>query len=222
MAAKSRFFAAIRRLSYEAADNRLLSPELVAGIRRVRGVKQLGYRAGNWLSTEQGLAILNNVQPNTLRGKRDAAIVALLLGCGLRRSELAGLELDQIQQRDQRWVIVDLVGKGNRIRTVPIPFWVKVYLDDWTTAARITGGRLLRPVRKNGDIWGRKLTQNVIWYTVRLCAKRAGINNLAPHDLRRSCARLCHNAGVSWSRFSFCLAILRYKQPSDTSGASRA
>ena len=62
---------------------------------------------------------------------------------------------------------------------VPIPLWVKSYLDDWTAAARITGGRVLRPVRKNGDIWGRKLTQNVIWYTVRLCASRAGINNLA-------------------------------------------
>jgi site-specific recombinase XerC len=133
--------AAIRRLAYEAADNGLLSPELVAGIRRVRGVKQLGYRVGNWLSTEQGMAILTNVQADTLRGKRDAAIVATLLGCGLRRSELAGLELDQIQQRDQRWVIVDLVGKGSRIRTVPIPSWVKNYLDDWTTAARITGGR---------------------------------------------------------------------------------
>lgn len=197
--------AAIRRLAYEAADNGLLSPELVAGIRRVGGVKQLGYRVGNWLSTEQGMAILKNVQSDTLRGKRDATIVALLLGCGLRRSELAGLELDQIQQRDQRWVIVDLVGKGSRIRTVPIPLWVKKYLDEWTTAARITGGRLLRPVRKNGDVWGRKLTQNVIWYTVRLCARRAGINNLAPHDLRRSCARLCHNAGGELEQIQFLL-----------------
>jgi integrase len=197
--------AAIRRLAYEAADNGLLSPELVAGIRRVAGVKQLGYRMGNWLSVEQGMAILGNVQRETTRGKRDAAILALLLGCGLRRSELAGLELDQIQQRDQRWVIVDLVGKGSRIRTVPIPFWVKSYLDEWTTAARVSGGRLLRPVRKNGDVWGRRLTQNVIWYTVRLCAKKAGINNLAAHDLRRSCARLCHNAGGELEQIQFLL-----------------
>ncbi len=160
---------------------------------------------GNWLSAEQGMAILGNVQRDTLRGKRDAAILAMLLGCGLRRSELACLELDQVQQRDQRWVIVDLVGKGSRIRTVPIPLWVKNYLDEWTTAARINGGRVLRPVRKNGDVCGRRLTQNVIWYTVKLCAKRVGINNLAPHDLRRSCARLCHNAGGELEQIQFLL-----------------
>jgi site-specific recombinase XerD len=113
--------AAIRRLAYEAADTGLLSPELMAGIRRVAGVKQLGYRIGNWLSVDQSSALLRNTPVETLRGKRDSAILALLLGCGLRRSELTSLEIAQMQQRDQHWVIVDLVGKGGRIRTVPIP-----------------------------------------------------------------------------------------------------
>ncbi len=113
--------------------------------------------------------------------------------------------MDQIQQREQRWVIVDLVGKGRRIRTVPMPSWVKTYVDNWTSAAKIGGGKILRPIRKNGGIWGRKLTQNVIWYTVRLCATRAGIGKLAPHDLRRSCARLCHNAGGELEQIQFLL-----------------
>jgi site-specific recombinase XerD len=197
--------AAIRRLAYEAADNGLLSPELVAGIRRVRGVKQLGYRVGNWLSAEQSTELLTKTPVENLRGKRDSAILALLLGCGLRRSELAGLDLDQIQQRDQRWVIVDLIGKGGRIRTVPMPSWVKAFLDQWISSARITGGKLLRPIRKNGDNWGRKLTQNVIWYTVKLNANRAWIGKLAPHDLRRSCARLCHSAGGELEQIQFLL-----------------
>jgi site-specific recombinase XerD len=197
--------AAIRRLAYEAADTGLLSPELVAGIRRVSGVKQLGYRVGNWLSLDQSSALLNNTPSETLRGKRDSAILALLLGCGLRRSELTSLDLEQIQQRDQHWVIVDLVGKGGRIRTVPIPAWAKLCLDRWVEAARITGGKLLRPVRKNGDVWGRRLTQNVIWYTVKSCAARVGIGKLAPHDLRRSCARLCHSAGGEMEQIQFLL-----------------
>jgi integrase len=113
--------------------------------------------------------------------------------------------MDQIQQREQRWVIVDLVGKGRRIRTVPMPGWVKTYVDEWIAAAKIGGGKILRPIRKNGSIWGRKLTQNVIWYTVRLCANRAGIGKLAPHDLRRSCARLCHNAGGELEQIQFLL-----------------
>jgi integrase len=162
--------AAIRRLTYEAAAAGLLSPELVAGIRRVSGVKQLGYRVGNWLSIDQSSALISNTPVETLRGKRDSAILALLLGCGLRRSELTGLEVEQIQQRDQHWVIVDLVGKGGRIRTVPILTWAKARVDRWLEAAKITGGKVFRPVRKNGDVWGRRLTQNVIWYTVKSCA----------------------------------------------------
>jgi site-specific recombinase XerD len=113
--------AAIRRLAFEATDHGLLSPELVAGIQRVKGIKRFGLRVGNWLTLEEGQQLLNSLTADTLRGKRDAAMLSLLLGCGLRRSELAGLELDWIQQREKHWVIVDLVGKGGHIRTVPIP-----------------------------------------------------------------------------------------------------
>lgn len=197
--------AAIRRLAFEAADNGLLSPELVAGIRRVPGAKQLGRHIGNWLSQEQSDALLWKSQAESLRAKRDTAILALLLGCGLRRSELAGLDIDQMQQREQRWVIVDLIGKGNRLRTVPMPDWVKDAVDDWLKTSRLTGGKLFRAIRKNGTTWGRRLTENVIWYTVRQCADKAGIGRLAPHDLRRSCARLCHNAGGELEQIQFLL-----------------
>lgn len=197
--------AAIRRLAYEAADTGLLSPELVAGIRRVGGVKQLGFRVGNWLSVDQSSALLRNTPVETLRGKRDSAILALLLGCGLRRSELTSLEVEQMQQRDEHWVIVDLVGKGGRIRTVPIPMWVKLCIDAWLQAARINGGKVFRSIRKNGDVWGRRVTENVVWYTVKSCALRIGIAKLAPHDLRRSCARLCHSAGGELEQIQFLL-----------------
>jgi site-specific recombinase XerD len=83
--------AAVRRLAYEASDAGLLSPELAAGIRRVKGVKQLGVRLGNWLTGEQSRSLIEAPTPETLRGKRDRAILAVLLGCGLRRSELVHL-----------------------------------------------------------------------------------------------------------------------------------
>ena len=79
------------------------------------------------------------------------AILAVLLGCALRRSELAALECGDIQQRDGRWVFVDLVGKGKRIRTVPVPPFVKVATDAWTAAAGLSegpiGGKLATPGR---------------------------------------------------------------------------
>jgi site-specific recombinase XerC len=146
--------AAVRRLAYEAADAGLLSPELAAGIGRVNGVKQLGFRSGNWLSLDQSSEILSHALGEGLGAKRDYAMLAMLLGCGLRRSELADLDIDEVQTREGHWAIVDLIGKGGRIRTVPIPQWVKQALDLWISAAGITGGRVFRAVSKEGESLG--------------------------------------------------------------------
>ena len=89
-------------------------------------------------------------------------------------------------------VIVDLIGKAGHVRTVPVPAWVKTAVDHWTECAPAANGRLFRSIRKNGTVWGNVITQNVIWYVVKACAIRVGITALAPHDLRRTCARLCH------------------------------
>jgi site-specific recombinase XerD len=117
--------AAVRRLAYEAADTGLLSPELVVGIRRVKGVPHLGRRVGNWLTAGEGEKLLAGFDRQTLRGKRDAAMVSLLLGSGLRRSEIVGLKASDIQRREERWAIVDLVGKAGHVRTVPGPILVQ-------------------------------------------------------------------------------------------------
>src|SRR2546422_6715337 len=85
--------AAVRRLADEAADAGLLSPELAAGISRVKGVKQLGHRSGNWLSAEESSEVLKHAWGASLRAKRDYAMLAMPFGCGFRRSELVRLEL---------------------------------------------------------------------------------------------------------------------------------
>src|SRR5580692_3446708 len=145
--------SAIRKLAAEAADNGLLAPELAAGIARVRGAKRLGVRAGNWLSPEEATALLNAPDCATLIGCRDRALLALLVGCGLRRAELASLDVEHLQLRDSRWVIPDLLGKGSRLRTVPVPTWVKVIVDDWLERAGIIqAGPVFRPLNKAGRI----------------------------------------------------------------------
>ena len=103
--------SAIRKLAAEAADNGLLAPELAAGIIRVKCVKSTGVRAGNWLSLQQAQGPLSAPDISTLKGLRDRAMLAVLLGCGLRRSEVAALKFSHIQARDGRWCVVDLVGK---------------------------------------------------------------------------------------------------------------
>src|SRR5450432_1695245 len=145
---------AVRRLAYEAADCGLLSADLAAGIRRVKGVKKLGVRLGNWLTAEQGQALWQAPDRDQLKGKRDRALLALLLACGLRRHELAALTFGHLQQREGHWAIVDLRGKAGHVRTIPVPDWVHCLLDDWTTAAGISTGSLFRRVSSAGKVWG--------------------------------------------------------------------
>jgi len=197
--------AAVRRLAHEAADSGLLSPELAAGISRVKGVKQLGFRAGNWLSAEQSSEVLKHAGGDTMRAKRDYAMLAMLFGCGFRRSELVGLGLDDIQMRQGHWAVVDLIGKGGHIRTVPIPNWVKAALDQWTQSAGVSEGKIFRAVAGRGKVWGSGISQNVVWYVVRTCCGRAGLEHIAPHDLRRTCAKLCHDRGGELEQIQFLL-----------------
>ena len=80
-----------------------------------------------------------------MRAKRDYAMLAMLFGCGFRRSELVGLEFDDIQLRQGHWAVVDLIGKGGHIRTVPIPAWVKTALDQWVRVAGCMRGKSFEP-----------------------------------------------------------------------------
>jgi site-specific recombinase XerD len=197
--------AAVRRLAYEAADCGLLSPELAAGIRQVKGVRKLGTRLGNWLTQREASILWQLPDISKLKGKRDRAILAVLLGCGLRRRELAELTLKHIQQRDERWAIIDLMGKGGHIRTVPLPSWIKVILDEWLCAGGIEGGKLFRGVCRAGVLWGDGISEKLVWHVVKEYAGKMGLPRLAPHDLRRSCARLCHSAGGELEQIQFLL-----------------
>lgn len=132
-------------------------------------------------------------------------MLALLIGCGLRRCELLALSLESIQPREDHWVIADLVGKGGHVRTVPIPQWVKSAIDAWTTADTISQGPVFRAINKAGRVWGHGMSPKVVWDVVRAAAAHAGIDKLAPHDLRRTCARLCHLAGGELEQIQFLL-----------------
>jgi site-specific recombinase XerD len=186
---------AVRKLAVEAADNGLLAPELASGITRVKGVASKGVRLGNWLSTQQAQKLLNTPDATTNKGLRDRAILAVLLGCGLRRSEMAALTVGHVQQRDGRWCVVDLRGKHGRVRTVPMPTWVKVAIDAWTAPAGIIEGPVFHPVNRGNQIQGPALSEKVVWQLLQGYASEAGVPGIAPHDLRRTCAKLVPGYG---------------------------
>ena len=179
---------------------------MAAGIARVKGAKRLDIRIGNWLTAEQGKTLFQETRSETLRGKRDHAILAVLLGCGLRRAEIVAMRIEDLQIREEHRVVADLVGKSRHVRTLPMPTWVKKAIDDWTAAAEISEGVIFRRISKEGKVWGPGITSKAIWHVVKAAAKRGGLQNLAPHDLRRrTCVRLCHLAGGELEQIQFLL-----------------
>ncbi len=196
---------AIRRLAAEAADNGLLAPELAAGIGRIKGVKRQGVRTGTWLTLEQAERLINAPSRRTRIGLRDRALLAVLIGCGLRRSEISDLRLDQIQQRDGRWVLLDLVGKGGRVRTVPAPSWAKEAIDRWIAVSKISEGRVFRSMNRHNSITADPFLPQNILETVSRYGKIIGLPKLAPHDLRRTFAKLAHKGRAALEQIQISL-----------------
>jgi hypothetical protein len=180
----------------------------------IPSIPQQGTRLGNWLTRDQAKELLTVPDRTTLKGKRDVAILALLVGCALRRAELAALAIEDIQQREGRWVIADLRGKGGRIRTVAIPMWVKLLMDNWTTAAGHSAGRLLRPVSKGGRIVGEELSDWAVWSVVEQPPPKPSESSVSAPTIcgapaRNSAAR----TAATSNRSSSCSATPPSKRP---------
>ncbi len=197
--------SAVRKLVSEARASGMLGVDEAARLTDVPNIRQQGTRLGNWLTREQAKELLAVPDRSTLKGKRDYVILALLVGCALRRRELAALEVETIQQREGRCVLADLVGKGRRVRTVAVPLWVKQAINVWVTAAAIEDGRLLRSIRKGGKRVGDALSDWAVWDVVQQSAHEIGIERFGAHDLRRTCAKLCRKAGGDLEQIKFLL-----------------
>ena len=197
--------AAMRKLIGEARRNGILNAEEAANLTDVPNVRQQGTRLGNWLTREQAKELLTVPDRSTLKGKRDYVILALLVGCALRRRELANLDIEDLQMREGRWVIADMRGKGGRIRTIAVPLWIKLGINAWLTAAELEDGKLLRAIGKGGKIRRAQLSDWAIWAIVADAAKQIGVERFGAHDLRRTCAKLCRKAGGDLEQIKFLL-----------------
>ena len=196
--------AAVRRLTLEAADNGLLDPSVAAAIGRVHGIKNYGVRIGHWLDLDRAAELIRTPPEESLRGKRDRAVLSLLFGAGLRRSEVAGVQIEQFRIIEKRWVIADLVGKHHRIRSVPVPLWAKQSVDRWLTSAGIGAGRIFRPIDKSGRVRGQSLGSQTVYNIVRLYGALVD-KTVRPHDLRRSFARLAYENDAPIDQLSMTL-----------------
>lgn len=177
--------SAIRKLVSEARDNNLLDSVVATRILTVPGVPMRGVRLGNWLTPEEARRLLAVPDRESLIGMRDFAILSVLVYCALRREELACLEMRHIQRREGRLVIADLIGKRGRVRTVQITDAAKIALDEWLAAAEIESGFLFRQMFRGGRVRTAAISSWAVWNTVVSAARKASIDHLGPHDLRR-------------------------------------
>ena len=197
--------AAIRKLATEAQRCGYVDSETAQAIVTVAGVSQKGRRLGRWLAWEEARTLLQAPNPHSIRGMRDRALLAVLVTCALRRGELSRMNCEHLAMRDGRWVFLDFKGKGNKTRSVAVPLWVKQAIDGWLDTAGIEKGPIFRRVSANGRVGEDALTERAVWQLVREYAAQVGIGELAPHDLRRTAAKLCRAKGGELEQIQFLL-----------------
>jgi site-specific recombinase XerD len=189
--------AAIRFYARELAKAGHLAVEQSQSLQAIENVKIKGRKLGNWLSIEDATKLLNQPDISVPAGLRDRAILALLIGAGLRRSEVVSLEVSHFEKRDGRWMLIGVKGKHGRTRNIPIPDWVKGIVDQWTELANITSGIIVRPVSWSKEkFWIRDepMDTSSLFKIVKKYGKDVGRFRIAPHDLRRTFARLAYEA----------------------------
>jgi site-specific recombinase XerD len=197
--------AAMRKLASEAQRCGYVDSETAQAIITVAGVSQKGRRLGRWLAWEEARTLLQAPNPHSIRGMRDRALLGVLVTCALRRGELSRMNCEHLAMRDGRWVFLDFKGKGNKTRSVAVPLWVKQEIDGWLDVAGIEKGPIFRRVLANGRVGKHALTERAVWQLVREYAAQIGIGELAPHDLRRTAAKLCRSKGGELEQIQFLL-----------------
>jgi site-specific recombinase XerD len=200
--------SAIKRLSEEAYLRGLQQPLDRWGIQQIKGDKGPGIRSGRWMTLAQlrsFYALPNRTMPG---GIRDAALLALFCGCGLRLAEANSLTWHSYQEREGRMCLVDLIGKGNKIRTVPIPEWAATDLHNWWRKCKendkLNGHVLLALDTVDQTLTSRPLSRSTTVERIEYYSSQNGFK-VSPHDLRRTIARLMRQNGASLSEIMMTL-----------------
>lgn len=189
---------AIKRLAREAAYAGFVDAVTLDSILQIKAPPVTGIRLGNWLTEEQVQQLMALPDRATLAGKRDLVIFGLMLYCGLRREEVLRVGFAHIKIVEGRPAIVNLTGKGDKLRSIPMPVWLFKALQEWVDAAGLTDGLIVRPLMGHNPKapTGAKMSKSCLWLTIKRYARRMGMADLAPHDMRRTFGRLARKAGI--------------------------
>ncbi len=206
--------AALRKLADLAVSQQFLSPLEYYQIRSIRQLKPHP-KLGHWLTIEGARQLIQLPNLRSLTGARDGAILALLLGCGLRSAEAVSVRWANYRPVYDRPCLVDLIGKGSKPRTVPVPSWAADRLDNWLSLLTLQigfaeialDGPILRSFYGQTPMPSRMthhLTTNGLSTIVRRYSQLLGIP-FNSHDLRRTLAQLMRRAGVEIEQVQYIL-----------------
>ena len=199
---------ALRGVARAAWNLDLITAEGYQRIRDVKPVRSSRLSAGRALSSGEIVALLDVcARDATPAGARDAAILALLVGAGLRRSEAAALDIADYDAQDGS---LKVRGKGNKERLTYLDGGAKTALDDWVRVrAALTSsetstiaGALLNPIRKSGEIVPRRMSAQALYDALRKRGTEAKIKAFSAHDLRRTFVGDLLDAGADISAVS--------------------
>lgn len=183
--------SAVRKLVVEAAGLSLLPLGDAVQICRIRNMRQTAISPTIALSEQKTEELINVPDGSTNKGKRDRLLLALLIGCALRRSELVNLDAEDVEFVDSRAALIRVTRRNGRLRSVLMPDWVQEALTAWLSAAGIKEGPILRAVSRQGEVASGRLSSQTVLDIVRKYGKRIGVT-VHPEDLRRTCAKLCN------------------------------
>jgi integrase len=186
--------SAIRKAVSNAADKTLLDLAAAMEIIRIASLPRSSVSEAFSLSTADAERLINAPVLSTLKGVRDRALLALLVGCALRPSELVEIRAEDIQARTGQWVVENVVGLRGHSRTVAIPTWAKVAVDAWLEDGQVLSGPVFCAIDRLGKIANRSLSAQSVLPIVSAYGRGIGID-VRPHDLRRTCAQLCRLKG---------------------------
>lgn len=203
--------SALRALAKEFQYDRRLTKDQADAIMDIKNIPDRGSKTGVWLTKRQARKLLDTPDEKTLKGKQQLVILALFLGCALRREEAADLTCDMVKPLNSHWAIVNLKGKGNKTRTIPIPPWAIDIIHDWQNATDVREGKLLRAVSRYDRLTGPSsqadggMSSQAIYLAIKKLVKQAGLPDLAPHSLRRTWAKTAYLQNAPLDQISLIL-----------------
>lgn len=194
-ATANKMLCALRRVLKEALRLELIEPVDYARAVDLKSIKVTNSLRGRAL-TEQEITALMEVciGDRTPAGFRDAAMLVILRGSGLRRREVVNLDLKDFTPSTGAMLVRS--GKGKKDRTVYLPESVIEVVEQWISIRSKTPGPLLCQVNKAGRVVLQRLTPQAVLFLLQKRAKEAGVASFSPHDFRRTFAGDLLDAGI--------------------------